>query len=175
MLAVRLIKLIEGHAESLARAVVEDLLTNEHTPSFGRIAKTELEPRVFKLYRNLGDWIGDPNADAIRTEYEEWGKIRSHQGVPLSEIVYALILTKKHLRQYIREHGFLIFSGDQVSAGELAPLEIYSVQQLNYVVGDFFDQALYYLALGYETQPKDPTRMNRGEDSYRALPAQPRN
>jgi hypothetical protein len=30
-----------------------------------------------------------------------------------------------------------------------------SIQELNYAVGDFFDQALYYLAQGFEAQAKE--------------------
>ena len=154
MLSVRLIKLIETHADSLAREVVGDILTNEHTRSHLLIPKDELGPRVFRLYQNLGNWIGDPKDDAIRAEYEEWGRIRCSQGIPMSEIIYSLILTKKHLRRYIREHGFVEFSGDRIIAGELVPLELYSIQELNYVVGDFFDRAVYYLTRGYELQSK---------------------
>jgi hypothetical protein len=36
----------------------------------------------------------------------------------------------------------------------MVPLELYSIQELNYVVGDFFDRALYYLLRGYEAQGK---------------------
>lgn len=154
MLTVRLIKLIETHADTLSREVVADILTNEHTLSHLRIPKDELAQRVFRLYQNLGNWIGDPKDDAIRAEYEEWGSIRCRQGVPLSEIIYALILTKKHLRRYIREHGFVEFSGDKFTSGELVHLELYSIQELNYVVGDFFDRALYYLTRGHELQSK---------------------
>ena len=154
MLSVRLIKLIETHAESLTREVVEDLLTNENTPAFRRIPKTELEPRVFAFYQNLGNWIGNPNVDAVRAEYEEWGRIRFRQGIPVSEIVYSLILTKRHLRRYIRENAFVIFSGDRVTPGELIPFELYNMQELNYAVGDFFDNALYYLTRGAEIQAK---------------------
>ena len=152
MLSLRLIKLIETHAESLTREVVEDLLTNEHTPSFRRLTKAELEPRVFRFYHGLGNWICDPNDVTVQAEYEEWGKIRCHQGIPMSEIVYCLILTKKHLRRYIRDHGLVAFSGDLTVSEGLAPLELYSIQELNYAVGDFFDQALYHLTLGYEMQ-----------------------
>lgn len=154
MLSVRLIKLIETHAESLTREVVEDLLTNEHTRSYVHIPRDELAPRVFAFFQNLGNWIGDPKGDAIRAEYEEWGRARCSQGIPLSEIIYSLILTKKHLRRYIREHGLVEFSGDRVGSSELMPLELYSIQELNYTVGDFFDRALYYLAHGYEKQAK---------------------
>jgi len=150
MLLHRLIKLIETHAESLTQGVVQDVQTNEHTRSHALIPKEELSSRVLALYRNLGNWIGDPKDDAIRHEYEEWGRIRCQQGIPTSEIVFCLILIKKHLRQYIREHGGVVFSGEPLVSGEMVPLELYSIQELNYVVGDFFDRALYYLLRGYE-------------------------
>jgi hypothetical protein len=153
MLSARLIKLIETHAQSLAHEVVEDLLTNEHTPTYGRIPKEELERRNFAFYQNLGNWIGAPNEPATRAEYEDWGRVRCRQEIPVSEIVYSLILRKRHLRRYIREHGFVESSGDRIGSG-LLPLELYSIQELNYTLDDFFDRALYYLMRGYETQAK---------------------
>jgi hypothetical protein len=158
MLSHRLIKLIETHAESLTREVVQDVQTNQHTRSHARIPKEELSSRVLALYRNLGNWIGDPKDDAICHEYEEWGRNRCQEGIPTSEIVFCLILIKKHLRQYIREHGAIIFSGEPLISGEMLPLELYSIQELNYVVGDFFDRALYYLLRGFEAQAKTQKR-----------------
>jgi len=154
MLSRRIIKLIETHADSLTQEVVQDVQTNEHTRSHARIPTEELSFRVLTLYRNLGNWIGDPKDDAIRHEYEEWGKTRCQQGIPTSEIAFCLILIKKHLRSYIREHAAVVFSGDRLVPGEMVPLELYSIQELNYVVGDFFDRALWYLLRGYEFQVK---------------------
>jgi hypothetical protein len=158
MLSRRLIELIETHAESLTDEVVQDVQTNQHTRSHARIPREKLSSRVLALYRNLGNWIGDPKDDAIRQEYEEWGRIRCQEGIPTSEIVFCLILIKKHLRQYIREHGAVIFSGEPLVSGEMLPLELYSIQELNYVVGEFFDRALYYLLRGYEAQAKTQKR-----------------
>jgi hypothetical protein len=61
------------------------------------------------------------------------------------------MLTKKHLRKFIREHGLVTFSGDHVTPDELVPVELYAIQELNYLVGDFFDRALYHLVRGYES------------------------
>jgi hypothetical protein len=155
MLSMALIKLIETHAESLTREVVEDLLTNEHTPTLHGLSKAELEPRIFLLCHTLGDWLTGPNHQRIRAEYEDWGRTRHRQKVPLSEIVYSMILIKQHLRRYIREHGPAIFSGEPIRRGEVLPLELYSIQELNYAVGDFFDQALYYLTRGFEARAKE--------------------
>jgi len=150
MLATRLIQLIENHSKSLTQEAINDILTNENTKSFRRVPKAELEPRIASLYQNLGEWIGSPNEDDIRQEYEQWGRTRFHQGIPFSEIIYVLILTKKHLRKFIREHGLVDFSGDRVTPNDLVGVELYAIQELNYEVGDFFDRALYHLVRGHE-------------------------
>jgi hypothetical protein len=161
MLAARLISLIETHAASLTQETMEDILTNDRTRSFARLPKDELESRISALFQNLSKWIGAQDEDAIREEYEHWGRTRFREGIPLREIIYVLILSKRHLRRFIREHGLVAFSGDQVTPGELVPLELYSIQELNYMIGDFFDQALYSLASGYEAAAKSSAKAAR--------------
>ena len=151
MLTNRLIQLIENHSESLAQEALHDVVTNESTVSFQKVPRAELKPRIASLYQNLGKWLVCPNKDDIRQEYEGWGRTRFRQGIPLSEIVYVLMLTKKYLRKFIREHGLVEFSGDRVTPDELVPVELYAIQELNYLVGDFFDRALYHLVRGYES------------------------
>ena len=152
MLGARLLSLIQSHAGPLTAETLEDLVTNDRTPSFRRLRRPELESRIALLFNNLATWIGDPRDDAVRDEYEEMGRMRFRQGVPVSELVYAIILTKKHLRQYIREHGLVDFAGDRVAPVELLPLELHSIQELNYQVGEFFDLALFHLTRGYEAE-----------------------
>jgi len=152
MLTSRLMQLIDRHAASLTHAAVKDVLSNECTASFRRIPREELESRVLAMFQNLSKWIGNADGNA-RQEYEDWGRTRFRQGIPLSEIVYSVILMKHHLREFIREHGQVVFSGDRL-AHEMIGVELYSIQELNYMVGEFFDRALYHLAKGYETAEK---------------------
>jgi hypothetical protein len=152
MLGARLLLLIQSHAGSLTKETLQDLTTNDRTASFRRLRQADLESRVALLFNNLARWIGDPNDDAVQGEYEEMGRTRFREGVPLSELVYAIILTKQHLRRYIRDHGLVDFAGDRVTPDELPPLVLHSIQELNYQVGDFFDRALFYLARGYEAE-----------------------
>ena len=158
MLGARLLQLIEAHAGPLSRDVVDDLMTNERTPAFRRLNAADVETRVSALFYGLGKWIGDADEDAVRDEYEEMGRVRYGQGVPLSELVYALLIMKSHLRGYIREHALVDFAGDRVAPQELLPLELHSIQEINYRVGDFFDRALYHLARGYEAEALDTAR-----------------
>ena len=152
MLGARLLMLIQSHAGPLTRDVVKDLRTNERTPTFRRLDPADVETRVSALFYNLARWIGNADEEAVRSEYEDMGRVRFRDGVPVSELVYALVITKQHLRWYIREHGLVDFAGDRIASQELLPLELHSIQELNYQVGEFFDRALYHLARGYESE-----------------------
>jgi len=150
MLTSRLMEFIQTHATSLISEAMQDVLTNERTASFRKLPAGELEQRIAALYLNLGKWIGNPQEDAVQKEYEGWGRKRFQQEIPLSEIVYCLILAKAHLSRFIREHGLIAFSGDRVTPDELVPVQLYGIQELNYMVVEFFDRALYHLTRGYE-------------------------
>ena len=158
MLGARLLQLIQSHAGPLSREVVHDLMTNDRTPAFRRLNPADVETRVSAVFYGLGKWLGDADEDAIRHEYEEMGRSRFRQGVPVSELIYALVITKSHLRRYIREHGVVDFAGDRVAPQELLPLELHSIQDFNYRVGEFFDRALYHLARGYEAAALEAAR-----------------
>src|SRR5687768_3503482 len=125
MLGARLLQLIQSNARSVTRDVLNELRTNERTPTFRRISPSDLESRIAALYWNLGQWVGSSDDEAVRREYEEMGRTRFREGVRVSELVYALLLTKQRLRRYIREHGLVDFAGDRVVPEELLPLELY--------------------------------------------------
>jgi len=158
MLGARLLQLIQAHAGPLSRDVMDDLMTNDRTPTFRRLNAADVETRVSSLFYGLGKWIGDPDDHAVRHEYEEMGRVRFREGVPVSELVYALLITKSRLRRYIRENGLADFAGDRIAAQELLPLELHSIQDFNYRVGEFFDRALYHLARGYEAEGLERSR-----------------
>jgi hypothetical protein len=152
MLGARLLLLIQAHAGPLTHDVVKDLMTNEHTPTFRRLNPADVETRVSSFFYNLGKWIGDADETAVQAEYEDMGRSRFREGVPVSELIYALLITKHHMRRYIREHGLVDFAGDRIASQELLPVELLSIQELNYQIGEFFDRALYHLARGHECE-----------------------
>jgi len=152
MLGPRLLQLIQAHAGPLTRDVVKDVRTSERTPTFRRLDPADVETRIAALFYNLGKWLGDADETAVAAEYEDMGRARFREGVRVSELVYALLISKHHLRRYIREHGLVDFVGDRIASQELLPVELHSIQELNYQVGEFFDRALYHLVRGYESE-----------------------
>jgi hypothetical protein len=139
MLSTRLVRLIEDHAEELTRGVLDDLQHNARTLSYHKLSREELHHRVYTVYRNLGDWLGHVAEEGIEAAYCELGQTRQAEGIPLSEVIYALLLTKYHLREHIRSRGLVD-----------SAVELYQEQELQRLVGRFFDRAIYHTVRGYE-------------------------
>ncbi len=131
--------MIEDRAEPLAREVVKDLKSHARTSAYHALAEQDLFRRVYDVYHNLGRWVGAKDDPAIETSYGELGRRRRSEGIPLSQVCYALILTKDHLLTFIRTVGF---------AG--SAVELYQEEELTHLVDRFFDKAIYSTVLGYE-------------------------
>jgi len=154
MIAAKLIELIEIHAPRLTSDVVHDLVTNEKTSRFRAVRPQDLEQRIFEIFHHLGNWLGDPRSQNVRKEFEDWGRRRFDQGVPLSQIVYAVIILKKHMARYIVDNGLVAASFPRVEGDYVLPMHLTSLQELNNSVSQFFDEAIYHLACGYEEEAR---------------------
>jgi hypothetical protein len=154
MIAAKLIELIEIHASQLTRDVARDLAANPRTRGFRAVAPGDLEQRVFQIFHDLGNWIGDPGGSRVQAEFEEWGRRRFREAIPLSDVVYAIIVIKHHLRRYIHEHGLVDAAFPRMEGDYVLPMHLHSLQELNTRVGEFFDEALYHLARGHEAEAK---------------------
>jgi hypothetical protein len=141
MLSARLVRMIEDHAEQLTQGLVRHLKTHNQTPHYHDLPDEELHHRVYDVYRNLGEWLSYKPSDAVEATYTALGKRRSAESVPLREVVSALILTKHHLRDYVRYAGLLD-----------SAVELYQEQELHHLVELFFDRAIYYAVCGYERE-----------------------
>ena len=154
MIAAKLVELIEIHASRLASDVARDLATNERTRGFRTVPLEELEQRMYQIVHQLGNWIGDPKSERVRVEFTKWGARRFDQKIPLSEIVYSIIILKQHLHGYIRDNGMVDAAFPPVEREYVLPMHLHSLQELNTSVGQFFDEALYHLACGYEAEAR---------------------
>jgi hypothetical protein len=139
MLSAYLVRMIENHAEDLTRELLDDLLSNSRTKAYHGLSRDELHRRTYDLYHNLGQWLADETDASIETTYSQMARQRHADGVPLSELIYALTLAKEHLRTFVRRVG-VVYSA----------LELHREVELNLMIGHFFDRAVYFAARGYE-------------------------
>src|SRR5271157_3644964 len=146
MLAYRLLRLVENHSEALAAGLFEKTQSSPLLPGYRNVPAGELEQRVYEIYRHLADWLLGKSELDVEKRYLEIGAKRARQGVPLSQLIWAIILTKKNLWDFLKWE----------SAMERPP-EVFGRLELLELLDQFFDRAIHYAAIGYEqfqaTQP----------------------
>ncbi len=141
MFSYRLVRLIESHADALAQGLEERVQASCQIPHFREIPAHELRERVYEIYRHLGEWLLGKNELDIEHRYREIGARRASQGVPISEVVQAIVLTKENLWEFLK--GEAVMDRAVEIMGELELLQMLEM---------FFDRAIYYDVVGYEQE-----------------------
>jgi hypothetical protein len=139
MVGVRLIRLVETHCDELAIGLTEKLRRSERTKDFRNIPIEELQQTAASLYQNLGEWLLKRTESDVEMHFVAIAKRRAAEGVRLPQFVWAVILSSNHLHHFLQASAF----ADTIVAlyGEL------EVQQL---LNQFFERAIYYGVVGYE-------------------------
>src|SRR3954453_14403228 len=143
MVALRLVRLIESHADVLADGLVEKLQSSERTAVYQKIPGQELRNAVLQVYNNLGEWLLSKIESDVELRYRELGLKRATEGVPLSQFVASMLTTKDHLWAYLRREA--------MSDGAL---ELYGELDFLQSLTHFYDRAIYYASMGYEQKTK---------------------
>ncbi|MBS1195474.1 MAG: hypothetical protein H6R33_194 [Actinobacteria bacterium] len=136
----QLVELIEGNADRLTKAWLDDVKRRPETPTYHRHPDDLLYERVHAVYQNLGRWIcRETTADDVARVYTALGRQRHQEGFAPSEVLEALILTRRHLWLLVLKEGFLDTA-----------LKLQQALDLNARAVLFFDRAMYFTALGFE-------------------------
>ena len=98
-----------------------------------------MKQRVYEIYRHLGDWLLGKSEFDIEKRYLEIGARRAQQNVPISQLVWTIVLTKENLWEYLKKEAVM----DR-------PTEVFGELEMLQMLDQFFDRAIYYGAVGYE-------------------------
>jgi len=139
MISTKLVRMIEEHAEQLTQGLLKDIQTNPKTSSYQQFSVEEMYKRAFTVYKNLGDWLVAKTEEDVQQRYLELGRQRFEEKIPLSQVIYALQLTKNHLMKYVKMSGLADTA-----------LELHQELDLCSLVTQFFDKAIFYTVCGYE-------------------------
>src|SRR5579871_2787371 len=139
MLAYRLVRLIENHSDALATGLLRKVENSEFTHEYRNVPGEELKERVFEVYRHLGDWLLGKSEFDIRKRYREIGARRAQQHVPLSQLIWCIVLTKENLWDFLKNESVLE-----------RPAEVFGELEMLQLLDQFFDRAIFYASDGYE-------------------------
>src|SRR2546430_13513500 len=57
MIALRLVRLIERHADNLAEELIEKLRASARTSDMEKVPEAELRSRIHEILEHLGEWL----------------------------------------------------------------------------------------------------------------------
>jgi len=139
MFAVKMVKLIGTHADQLSERVMHKLSdADECKELLSKVPPQEIKHRTYEIFTHLSDWLLSQMLSEVEERYIGLGSRRARQGVPYSQLLFAVNATKQVL------WGFL------VQEGLLEPEDLIREMELVHSLAGFFDRALYYAAIGYE-------------------------
>ncbi len=141
--ANNLVQLIENESDRLAETMLIKLQSCDKCTTFKHVPREEFRQRVYEIYDHLGEWLQNKKEEDVARRYVEIGTQRAAQGVLLSELMYAIILTREHLWAFLKQESKLE-----------KPKEIFGELEIMELLEQFFDRAMYYAAQGYEKAKK---------------------
>ncbi len=140
MIAARLLQRIEANWEAIAQAVISSRNQDPSLPHYRTLSDQEIRDRVRDLTTNLGRWLYTKDDTSIAHHYEQLGRTRYAQAVPLHEVVLKLISIKRAIRTYASEQNY-----------NLSPVDIYDELELLRAMAGYFDFVIYRVTKGYES------------------------
>ncbi len=138
-MANRLVQLIESNSDRMAEVVLLKLEASPDAKSFKRVPREDFRQRVYEVYDHLGEWLLNKKEEDVARRYLEIGMLRRKQGVLLSELIYAIILVRDGIWQFLRQ--------------ETKRPDVSAEMEILDHLGEFFYRAIYYAARGYERAP----------------------
>ncbi|MCJ7629556.1 MAG: hypothetical protein MUO50_14365 [Longimicrobiales bacterium] len=134
-----MVKLIESRADELAELMVRKVRESPRMAAYHRFGDDELGERARLVYANLGKWLQEASEGLVEEEYLRLGKLRCRERIPLSQVIWALLLIRRNLWQFIELQGW-----DTVS-------DLQRTLDLEILVVRFFDRAILHTVTGYES------------------------
>ena len=119
--------------------MTERIRNSERTSDFQKIPAEELRLAANDVYRNPGEWLLQKTEVDIAKRFREVARRRAEEGIRLHQLVWALMLSREHLWQFLRHEAF----ADNIVA-------LYGEIELQRLLNQFFDRAVYFAILGYQ-------------------------
>lgn len=101
----QLIQILNSHKREIASAYYEQVKNSDYMKTYHTLDPEKVIAREEATYVHLAVWLksGSENSEAEKF-FEKVGSDRYKEGFPLSELNYALFISKKAFYEYIKGH-----------------------------------------------------------------------
>ena len=115
--SLKLIALIEKHADPIAHAWAKDVRRNSRTASYHDMPEGKLVPLAIRFYDNFRKmFYAEKPAEVSREFFARYAEEQYEANVPLHEAIYALILMRRHIWLYAEFQVIFITAVEQKQA-----------------------------------------------------------
>jgi hypothetical protein len=144
MSPARLIEIVEKDWEVIAQKAIGKVKTDPEVPNYRALTNDELRARARDLLAQLGHWLARRDEAGLARRYEDLGRQRFEEGMPLHEVIYKLQLLKRTVYEHARDQHL-----------EVTAIELYAEQEFLGVMDEFFDRIIFRVCKGYSESEMD--------------------
>ena len=102
MVNSKVLKSIRENLEEMSNAWVKEVRASEYMETYQKLLDEDIKERGQLVLMNLAKWLEDgANKEEIEEYFQNVGKTRFNEGFPLTEVQFALYITKKIIWNYI--------------------------------------------------------------------------
>jgi hypothetical protein len=155
MLYEKFIRVVEDNANLLTKNWIKEVKSNPSTISYRHLSDEVLSKRINDVYQRLGTILlqDDPNYFNMAEHFMKLGREREAEGMNQSEVIFALILSRVVLWNFVVEQVIVSSS-----------LELHQELEFYQKITSFFDKAIYFVSIGYEKAHSEETEAIKQED-----------
>lgn len=134
-----IINLISQNKNNIARAYFDEVKNSDYMKTYHKLDPEKVITREEATYSHLVDWLksGIDNSEAEQF-FSNIGSERYHEGFPLSELNYALYISKKAFWAFLKEHSEIIQG-----------LEKKNIVEFFEILSNYFALGGFYMVRGY--------------------------
>ena len=144
MRALKLVQYMKANGDRISEELINRIRSSDRCGELlSRVPAEEQKRYAVEIYRDLTDWLAVEIDSLVEGRYVNLGIQRAHQGVPLSQVFWAVCIARDYLWEYMQQECLLE-----------DPVEFWGGVMLLRSLNQFFDCALYFTLFGYQRAGK---------------------
>ena len=140
MRALKLVQLMKTNSAVMSDELVRKIRASGKCEQLLlKVPESEQRQDASQIYQALMEWLADETDSILENHYVALGARRAGQGVPLSQMFWAISIAREYLWDYAQQECF-----------HEEPVEFLGGVSILRSLNTFFDQVLYFALTGYE-------------------------
>jgi len=145
MRPLKLVQHMKTNADRMSEGMLQKIRNSDRCSTLlQKVPEDEHKRYALQIYLDLTDWLSAETDSIVEQHYSAVGIRRAQQGVPFSNLFWAVCIARDYLWEYIQQECLL----DE-------PVEFWGGVNLLRSLNQFFDRALYFTLVGYQKAGQD--------------------